>query len=95
MPIFSIHLQAHLSQEREQKLANTNFLSYLQPHLLSSASLTFSGERKKDNNVDEIDTIFKTMEYLPPILSLDNSVFNFVKGYVNFNTLSQSITGKK
>ena len=34
----------------------------------------------------EIYIFFKTTASLPPIFLLDISVFNFVKGYVNFNS---------
>lgn len=77
-------------ESKNSRLANTNFLSYLQLHLLYSASLIFGGRekktKKKTSDVDKIYTISKSMESLPPIFSLDSSVFNFVKGYVNFNT---------
>lgn len=38
-------------ESKNSRLANTNFLSYLQPHFLYSASLIFSGEKKdKEEN---------------------------------------------
>lgn len=83
MPIFSTHWQTHLSQEREQKLQtskyNFSLLLTTPPSILCILK-----------DADEIYSIFKTIESWPPIFLLEISVFNFVKGYVNFSTVKSN-----